>query len=69
MTQHILEASNWLNIGGIFDFVSDIKKSLNHRAKVKATIKELQSLSDYELKDIGINRSMIRSIAEESHND
>ena len=34
-------------------------------ARVRATIKELESLSDMELNDIGINRGMIRSIAEE----
>ena len=33
------------------------------------TVRELDSLTDRELKDLGITRGMIRSIAMESHYD
>lgn len=37
-----------------------------HREKVNRTMRELSSLSDYELQDIGINRGMIMSVAKET---
>jgi uncharacterized protein YjiS (DUF1127 family) len=69
MTQHVLEVTRWFDFSSVINFFLDIKKGMKRNAKVRATIKELQRLSDYELRDIGINRGMIRSIAEESHND
>lgn len=35
----------------------------NERRNVRRTIKELESLTDRELSDIGINRSDIRAVA------
>ena len=69
MTQAIIAASNALHISAILDFFRDIKRSWDHRAKVNATIKELSKLSDHELRDIGIGRSEIYSIAVEAHNN
>ena len=53
-------------LGGWLKKLSD---SIEHKAKVRATIKELNQLTDRELHDIGLHRSQIRSIAEETHND
>ena len=42
-------------------------ENLERSRQINATIKELSKLSDIELADIGISRSMIRSIAMESY--
>ncbi len=43
--------------------LSKIENYFEKRAKVKRTIKELYSLTDRELADIGIHRSQIYSVA------
>jgi len=74
MSQHVLEAAKWLD----FSFVSrlaskaynafkDMIQSFKTAQKIRQTINELNALSDAELRDIGINRGMITSIAYESH--
>ena len=50
----------------IKDAINAYNKYLTKRANVNYTIKELSSLSDKELNDIGIHRSMIRTIAEQT---
>ena len=65
MTQYVLAASEWLDFRGVVDFFRNINRSLEHRAKVNATIKELSKLTDRELNDIGIARGDIYSIAHE----
>ena len=65
MTQYVLAATEWLNFSGVVDFFRNINRSLEHRAKVNATIKELSKLTDRELNDIGISRGDIWSIAHE----
>ena len=37
--------------------------------RINRTIKELSEMSNYELSDIGISRSMIRSVATQVEND
>jgi uncharacterized protein YjiS (DUF1127 family) len=62
MTALILTADKIsLNISSWFKRLTD---ALEHRAQVRNTIKELNKLSDYELHDIGLHRSMINYIAE-----
>lgn len=74
MSQHVLEAAKWLDFSFIsslisrsYTFVKDIINSIKTAQKIRHTIKELNALSDAELRDIGINRGMIISIAYESH--
>ena len=50
----------------IKDAINAYNKYLTKRTNVNYTIKELSSLSDKELNDIGIHRSMIRTIAEQT---
>ena len=50
----------------IFEMMEQVKKKMDHQAKIRRTMKELNSLSDYELNDIGINRGMIYDIAKEN---
>jgi len=64
MTYASMAMTKWLN----FNFISTAYKNFAnywaHRKQVNTTIKELSSLSDRELNDMGISRGMIRSIAE-----
>jgi uncharacterized protein YjiS (DUF1127 family) len=45
-----------------------LQEQLAEQKKVQKTIKELSKLSDKELHDIGINRGVIRSVAEGTYN-
>lgn len=63
MTQYILEASNWLNLNAVFDFFRDLKQSYETKRNIRITINELSKLSDKDLRDIGIHRGDIWSIA------
>lgn len=74
MSQHVLEVAKWLDFSFISSFASkvatavrDLVQSFKTAQKIRHTIKELNALSDAELRDIGINRGMIISIAYESH--
>lgn len=51
------------------DVLTELHNHFEHQRRVRATINELNMLSDAELQDIGISRSMIRSIAMESEYD
>lgn len=42
---------------------STLMQALRRRAARQTTIRELQSLSDHELRDIGLVRSQIQSVA------
>ena len=54
-------------INKIRAFVANVKASLEYRAAVNETIKELSRLTNHELNDIGISRGEIYSIAHHSH--
>jgi uncharacterized protein YjiS (DUF1127 family) len=80
MSQYVLEAAKWLDFSFVSRLVSktytafkDMIQSFKTAQKIRLTIKELNALSDAELRDIGINRGMIISVAYESytghHND
>ena len=71
MTQVILFASNWLQeaIEGLVDWVKEVKRNRARKAAIQLTKKELSKLSNYELKDIGIGRSDITSIANGTFHD
>ena len=63
MTQAILTAASWLNFDGLADLIRDYRRTRAQKKIERKTIKELNLLSDYELRDLGISRSDIRSIA------
>ena len=52
-----------------FEIFNKIRKYFQRRRAYKTTLRELSSLSDAELRDIGINRGMIRGIAMEVYYD
>jgi len=62
---HIQTVSNYLQspIEGLFDLFKSFMKMREENAKIRATIKELNKLSDRELNDIGIARGDIYSVA------
>ena len=63
MTQAVLVAAQWLNIQGLIDFYNDWQRNRARKAMERRTYNELQNLTDHELRDLGIGRSDIRSIA------
>ena len=69
MTQAILAASEWLNFNGLADLIREAKRKAAQRAQYNNTVRELSKLSDLELRDIGISRGMIHSVAMEAHYD
>ena len=71
MTQAILTASTILTdaVQGLMDLIHDMKIKSQKRALVRKTKIELSRLSDYELKDLGIGRSDITSIANGTFNN
>lgn len=65
----LVMAVDKLNIPSLKSWLAKFEQ---HRAKRKVyreTVKELNGLTDRELKDIGITRSMIHSVAMETHFD
>ena len=71
MTQAILTASTILTdaVQGLMDLIHDMKIKSQKRALVRKTKIELSQLSDRELKDLGIGRSDITSIANGTFNN
>jgi len=65
MTQHILTINNYLQnpIEGIVSWVKSVRKSYVWAKEVRQTVNELNKLSDKELRDIGISRGDIYSVA------
>jgi len=51
-------------ITSLVELIDDIKLSHKHRKDVNRTISELSKLTDRELADLGMNRGMIRQVAE-----
>ena len=63
MTQAVLVAAQWLNIQGLVDLISDWRRARARKAMERRTYNELSALTDHELRDLGIGRTDIRSIA------
>lgn len=68
MTTLILAADR-IGLTSLADWFKRLAARLVHQSKVNATIKELSALSDAELRDIGLNRGDIYSIAHEAYLD
>lgn len=65
MTQHILTINNYLQspIEDLLSWVKSVRKSYVWAKEVRQTVKELNNLSDKELRDIGISRGDIYAVA------
>lgn len=71
MTQAILTASTWLQdaVIGFSDLMKTWKQRRAERALIAQTRSELSRLSNHELRDLGIGRSDIESIARGTFHD
>ena len=69
MTQLVLTAANWLNLDGIADLIRQYKTNRAQKAMYRKTKNELSRLTDHDLKDLGIYRSDIESIARGTFRD
>ena len=71
MTQAILTASSWIQeaIYGFADLMKSWKINRARKAMIKKTRRELTQLSDHDLRDLGIGRSDITSIANGTFHD
>ncbi|MTH76449.1 DUF1127 domain-containing protein [Paracoccus aestuariivivens] len=52
--------------GRFGNLLADLRDYLSRRALFRQTVRELNDLTGRELADLGINRSMIRSVAYEA---
>ncbi len=59
----VLTAAGFLNLSFIVDIYMSVMKRWSDRREAKRTIKELSKLTDRDLKDLGISRGEIYSIA------
>ena len=61
--------SKWLNFSSIEQYFYKWYRNYQTRQNIRQTIKELSTLSDKELLDIGLNRGDIWSVAHEVHDN
>ena len=69
MTQLVLTAANWLNLDGIANLLRQWKTNRAQKAMYRKTRNELSRLTDHDLRDLGISRSDIESIARGTFHD
>ena len=71
MTQAIMTVSHLLQdaLEGLVDLVRQWRRNRARKAMIARTRRELRNLTDHELKDLGIGRSDIESIARGTFND
>jgi len=51
------------SLSGVANWIKKINAKMAQRRAVRQAVKDLSSLSDYELNDIGISRGDIRAVA------
>lgn len=59
----VLTAAGFLNLSFIVDIYMNVMKRWSDRREVRRTIKELSRLNDRDLRDLGISRGEIYSVA------
>lgn len=69
MTHLVLAVTEWLNFSMFTEYFKQLVHSVKREREIRRTINELNQLSDLELRDIGISRGMIPSIAMEAYYD
>ncbi len=71
MTQAIMTVSHLLQdaLEGLVDLVRQWRRNRARKAMIATTRRELHNLTDHELRDLGIGRSDIESIARGTFND
>lgn len=69
MTHLVLAVTDWLNINAILEYFGGIARYIKREREIQKTVEELSALTDQELRDIGLSRGMIRSVAMEAYYD
>jgi len=71
MQNTVFAVVNWLDFGSFKmpQFIKMLSKKYRQNQAYRRTVKELSALTDRELKDLGIHRGMITSIALEAYHD
>ncbi|MDP5217837.1 DUF1127 domain-containing protein [Ruegeria sp. 2205SS24-7] len=62
-------AANGLELSGFYAGIENLKNRFEQYRLYRRTLSELSALSDRDLADLGIHRSMIRQIAMEASYD
>jgi len=65
----LIMAADKIGFVSLADWFKRLAAKIEYNSKVRATIKELSALSDAELRDIGLTRCDIHSVAHESYLD
>jgi uncharacterized protein YjiS (DUF1127 family) len=65
----LIYTADKIGLTSIADWFKRLNAKLTYNSKVRATIKELSALSDAELRDIGLTRCDIYSVAHEAYLD
>ena len=63
MTALAIRTATWVGLPGIANWFKNLNQKLHQRRLARQTYNELSRLSDWELRDLGIGRSDIRSIS------
>tara|TARA_Y100001978_G_scaffold162944_1_gene149557 strand:- start:436 stop:684 length:249 start_codon:yes stop_codon:yes gene_type:complete len=63
MTALAIRTASWVGLPGIANWFKNLNQKRLQRRQARQTYNELSRLNDRELKDLGIGRSDIRSIA------
>jgi len=63
MTALAMRTATWVGLPGVANWFKNLNLRLQQRRLARQTYNELQRLTDWELQDLGIGRSDIRSIA------
>jgi uncharacterized protein YjiS (DUF1127 family) len=66
---HILTTTNWIGLSWLRNKIENFFFNVERNREIRLTMKELNRLSDSELRDIGISRDDIWSVAHEVHYD
>ena len=65
----LIATANTFGLTSLASWFKKLEAKLTHQSNVRATIKELSKLTDKELKDIGLSRGDIYSVAHEAYLD
>lgn len=63
MTALAIRTATWVGLSGLTNWLKNLNQKLKQRRQARQAYKELSSLSDRDLHDIGISRTDIRSIS------
>ncbi len=63
---HAITHDTTTHTGGIGGWIARIRKSMADYRIYRQTMEELQSLSDRELNDLGLSRTVLRDVARQA---